>query len=182
MALALSILFPALSLCPVPILWIYFPTHSCPLFLLIRSYSQLIFIWEGSVTLILLGDLLMINTAQCVKPSRSMCMCILRQENNLNPEEHTPDGRILGNWIGQLVGKGEIWEGDSSWSFQVAPYMQVHFHIKLMGQSQWDQILIPRILVDVFIFSHDMHIKDTLKNITNSGRNLFRNHTLSAKS
>lgn len=42
-------------------------------------------------------------------------MCILRQENNLNPEEHTPDGRILGNWIGQLVGKGEIWEGDSSW-------------------------------------------------------------------
>lgn len=45
-----------------------------------------------------------------------------------------------------------------------------------MVNSQWDQMLIPRILVNVFIYSYDMHIRDTLKNITNSGRNLFRNH------
>lgn len=51
-------------------------------------------------------------------------------------------------------------------------YWQVHSCMRLMIPSQWDQMLISRSLVNVFICAHNNSQEDTLKNITNSGRNL----------
>lgn len=50
--------------------------------------------------------------------------------------------------------------------------LTVHSYIKLMIYTQWDQMLIPRVFVSVFIHSHDIGTKDTLKDITNYRRNL----------